>query len=75
MHPGKTIRARRKAQGWSVETLADRAKLSPRQLYRVEALETRSPGLEFLEKIAGALDSTLAELFIDADGESVTLVS
>lgn len=45
-----------------METLADRAKVSPRQLYRVEAKETKSPGLDFLEKVARALDCSVQEL-------------
>ncbi len=45
-----------------METLAKKAKVSPRQLYRLEANETKSPGLDFLKKIAGALGVGLSEL-------------
>ena len=62
MHPGKAIRARRKQHGWSVETLAKTAKVSARQLYRLEANQTKSPGLAFLKKIARALDVEISEL-------------
>ncbi len=62
MHPGKPIRTHRKARGWSVETLAANAKVSARQIYRLEANETKSPGLDFLKKIAGALGVGLSEL-------------
>ena len=62
MQLGRTIRARRKEHGWSVETLAKKAKVSPRQLYRLEANETKGPGLDFLKKIAGALGVEISEL-------------
>ena len=61
-HPGTEIRKRRKAAGLTVEQLAAQAKVSRRQLYRVEAKETKSPGLEFLRRVARALGVDLSEL-------------
>ncbi len=45
-----------------METLAQKAKVSPRQLYRLEANETKSPGLDFLKNVANALGVELSEL-------------
>jgi transcriptional regulator with XRE-family HTH domain len=57
-----TIRRLRKAKGLSVEKLADAAGVNPRHLYRIEAGQVRSPGIELLEKVARALDCSVSDL-------------
>ena len=58
----KGIRRHRKAKGWTVETLAAKAGVNARHLYRIEAAEIQSPGWALLEKIARALGVELSEL-------------
>jgi len=56
------IRERRKAEGLTVEELADTAGVNARHLYRIEAGEIESPGLELLGKLATALGCDVTDL-------------
>ena len=58
----KEIRRHRKSNEWTVETLAAKAGVNARHLYRIEAAEVQSPGWAMLEKIARALDVEISEL-------------
>ena len=59
---GEAIRRLRGDVGWSVEELAEKAGVSARQLYRIEAGEIAGPRIDLLEKIANALGVELSEL-------------
>jgi transcriptional regulator with XRE-family HTH domain len=59
------LRRLREAQGISIETLAQKAGVSARQLIRVEH-GTPSPTVTWVLTIATALDVHPAELFRDA---------
>ena len=55
------LRARRQAQGWSLEDLADRSAVSRATLSRIENIET-SPTAESLSKIARAFSIPVTQL-------------
>lgn len=62
---GERIRYYRKLRGWSQETLALQAELNPAFLGHLER-GLKSPTVKTLEKIAAALDISMAELFTDS---------
>ena len=59
---GGRIRYFRKLKGWSQETLALQADMNPAFLGHLER-GLKSPTVKTLEKIAAALDISMAELF------------
>lgn len=59
---GGRIRYFRKLKGWSQETLALQAEINPAFLGHLER-GLKSPTVKTLEKIAAALDISMAELF------------
>ena len=59
---GDRIRYFRKLKGWSQETLALQADMNPAFLGHLER-GLKSPTVKTLEKIAAALDISMAELF------------
>lgn len=59
---GARIRYFRKLKGWSQETLALQADMNPAFLGHLER-GLKSPTVKTLEKIAAALDISMAELF------------
>ncbi len=67
---GRRIRDLRtqKAEGWTQETLAERAAISVSFLSMIERGE-RMPHVETLAAIGAALDVSLSELFHGTDGE------
>jgi transcriptional regulator with XRE-family HTH domain len=65
----KRIRALRVAQGWSLEELAVRARLSPSSLSRIENGQRRL-ALDQLVTLARALDTTLDQL-VETDTDDV----
>jgi transcriptional regulator with XRE-family HTH domain len=67
----KRIRALRVAQGWSLEELAARARLSQSTLSRIENGQRRL-ALDSLVTLARALDTTLDQLVETASDEVVT---
>ena len=70
----KRIRERREAADLTISAAAERAGIHRVAWSDLEAGRKANPTLNTLEKVAGALGVTLAELFVDADGEeSVTL--
>lgn len=66
------IRALRLARGWSLDTLAERAYLSPSNLSRIET-GSRRIALDQLVPIARALDATIDELTASPDDEDVVI--
>lgn len=67
----KRIRALRVAQGWSLEELADRARISQSTLSRIENGQRRL-ALDSLVTLARALDTTLDQLVEMAADDVVT---
>ncbi|WP_179953739.1 helix-turn-helix domain-containing protein [Lentzea guizhouensis] len=67
----KRIRALRVAQGWSLEELAGRARLSPSSLSRIENGQRRL-ALDQLVTLARALDTSLDQL-VENDTDDVIL--
>src|ERR1051325_1912044 len=67
----KRIRALRVAQGWSLEELATRARLSQSSLSRIENGQRRL-ALDQLVVLARALDTTLDQLVETASDDVVT---
>jgi transcriptional regulator with XRE-family HTH domain len=65
----KRIRALRVAQGWSLDELASRARLSPSSLSRIENGQRRL-ALDQLVTLARALDTTLDQL-VENDSDDV----
>ncbi|MBB4685656.1 helix-turn-helix domain-containing protein [Amycolatopsis jiangsuensis] len=65
----KRIRALRVAQGWSLEELAERARLSPSSLSRIENGQRRL-ALDQLVTLARALDTSLDQL-VEMDTDDV----
>lgn len=65
----KRIRALRVAQGWSLDELASRAKLSPSSLSRIENGQRRL-ALDQLVTLARALDTSLDQL-VETDTDDV----
>lgn len=65
----KRIRALRVAQGWSLEDLATRARLSPSSLSRIENGQRRL-ALDQLVTLARALDTSLDQL-VETDTDDV----
>lgn len=55
----KDLRERR---GWSQGQLADRADVDPSTVWRIEAQKIKSPGVEILRKLSGALGVELTEV-------------
>lgn len=66
------IRALRLARGWSLDTLAERAHLSPSNLSRIET-GARRIALDQLVLIARALDATIDQLTESPDDEDVVI--
>lgn len=66
------IRALRLARGWSLDTLAERAYLSPSNLSRIET-GGRRIALDQLVPIARALDATIDQLTDSPDDEDVVI--
>lgn len=66
------IRALRLARGWSLDTLAERAHLSPSNLSRIET-GARRIALDQLVPIARALDATIDQLTESPDDEDVVI--
>ena len=58
---GRTVRRRRKALGFTIEQLAERAELSPNYLGTIEN-DRRDPSLSTLNRLAAALGVSVAEL-------------
>ena len=67
---GKVVRRRRKQLGWSVETLAGKARLSPNYLGLLEREAKRNPSLGAVRLLAKALGVSLSELLGDDQGLS-----
>ena len=67
------IRAHRKAADLTVTAAAESAGIHRVSWSAIENGADTNPTARTLEKIAAALGVTLAELFVDEDGESVTL--
>jgi len=67
----KRIRALRVAQGWSLEDLARRAKISPSSLSRIENGQRRI-ALDQLVDLARALDTSLDQLVETADDDVIS---
>lgn len=68
----KRIRERREAAGLTINAAAEIAGMHRVAWSDLEAGRRTNPTLETLEKVAGALGVTVAELLTDEDGESVT---
>lgn len=66
------IRALRLARGWSLDTLAERAHLSPSNLSRIET-GARRIALDQLVPIARALDTTIDQLTESPNDEDVVI--
>ncbi|GAB06843.1 helix-turn-helix domain-containing protein [Gordonia amarae] len=66
------IRALRLARGWSLDTLAERAYLSPSNLSRIET-GARRIALDQLVAIARALDATIDQLVESPEDEDVVI--
>jgi transcriptional regulator with XRE-family HTH domain len=65
---GNVIRARRQAQGVGQEALADLAGLHRTYISMLER-GLRNPSLEVIEKIAGALETSMASLVGEVEEE------
>lgn len=70
MSLGKVVRRRRKQLGWSVETLAGKARLSPNYLGLLEREAKRNPSLAAVRSLAKALSMSLSELL--GDGQALS---
>ena len=66
------IRTLRKARGWSLDSLAERARISPSQLSRIETGHRRI-SLDQLTAIAGALGKSLDQLVESPDDSDVVI--
>ncbi|MFH8597515.1 helix-turn-helix domain-containing protein [Streptomyces rimosus] len=66
------IRSLRKARGWSLDNLAERAGISPSQLSRIETGHRRL-SLDQLTAIAAALGKSLDELVESPDDSDVVI--
>lgn len=66
------IRSLRKARGWSLDNLADRAGISPSQLSRLETGHRRI-ALDQLAAIARALNTSLDQLVESSDDSDVVI--
>ena len=69
----ENIRRLRKAADLSVSEAARKAGIHRVAWTEIEQGKNANPTAKTLKKIAAALGCSLAELFVDADGESVTL--
>lgn len=70
---GERIRYFRKLKNWSQEVLAFNAELNPAFIGHIER-GLKSPTITTLEKITGALEISLAELFADgSDNDDETI--
>ena len=67
----KRVRALRVAQGWSLDELATRARLSPSTLSRIENGQRRL-ALDQLVTLARALDTTLDQLVETATDDVIS---
>jgi len=65
---GARLRARRKALGWSQRLLAEQSGLDWSYVAQVERGE-RNIALLNIHRLADALDTAVAELFLDAEDE------
>ena len=71
---GEKLRSFRKARGFSIRALADRAGLSPNTISLIEN-NSASPTVTTLYSIANVLDIPLAAFFVeDENGEDVRLI-
>lgn len=61
---GESLRARRDALGLSLRAVAERAAISPAHLSEVER-GRKEPSLAKLDALAGALETTPGEVFLD----------
>ena len=61
---GPRIRALRQARGFTLRELAERAGVTESFLSQVER-EVTSPSIASVQRIAGALDLAIAELFVE----------
>ncbi|MET7451618.1 helix-turn-helix transcriptional regulator [Streptomyces sp. NPDC005574] len=66
------VRSLRKAHGWSLDNLAERTRISPSQLSRIETGHRRI-SLDQLTAIAGALGTSLDRLVESADDSDVVI--
>lgn len=66
------IRSLRKARGWSLDNLAERAGISPSQLSRIETGHRRL-SLDQITAIAGALGKSLDEVVASPDDSDVVI--
>ena len=69
----RRIRKHRQAAGLTATAAAERAGLHRVAWAELEAGRNDNPKLNTLEKVAGALGVTVAELLTDGDGESVSV--
>ena len=69
----KNIRRIRNAAGLTAQEASERAGMHPVTWSDIERGKNTNPTPKTLEKIAAALGVKLADLFLDEDGESVTL--
>ena len=69
----ENIRRLREKAGATVSAAAEAAGLHRVAWTEIEAGRNPNPTPKTLEKIAGALEVELADLFLDENGESVTL--
>ncbi|MCH7825658.1 MAG: helix-turn-helix transcriptional regulator [Acidobacteria bacterium] len=69
----ENIRRLRKAADLSVSEAARKAGIHRVAWTEIEQGKNANPTTSTLSKIAGALGVTVAELFVDEDGQSVTL--
>ena len=67
------IRRLKEAAGLTGTEAARRTGISQGTWSDIECGRNRNPTPKTLEKIAAALDCTIADLWVDEDGESVTL--
>jgi len=67
---GKVVRRKRKQLGWSVETLAAKARLSANYLGLLERETKRNPSLGAVRSLAKALGVSLSELL--GDGQALS---
>jgi transcriptional regulator with XRE-family HTH domain len=62
---GKRIRQLRKAKGWSQEHLAEQAGMHRTYMWGIEQ-GLRNPSLRHLARVAEALNTSIAELFLNS---------
>jgi transcriptional regulator with XRE-family HTH domain len=62
----EALRRERGGKNWSIRQLAEHADVDRSHLGEIEALK-RSPTVELLEKLCGALGIELSDLFVEAE--------